>query len=276
MSGEDQDDEEAAPAPDAGGPAAMLCADLGLAQRLARLLERAEIPAVAHARDDGRGILAIPEGRARYASQILSEVPGVVLDTGAEPHYRVHDPARDPHLFDHAVLRQSPVEIRERGAEGLAELRECVLRGTGSVRDRALASLARLGADAWPTIDALILRLVRAGSAPVLGSLLRATVPAEGRGGSLSSALAELPALARSDPDATVRQLAVRALGALRVNEAIPALARALADESPDVAIEADDAFLEWGAEDVGFDPDLDAQQRAAIARARASFTFKR
>ena len=249
----------------------LLCADLALAQRLVAVLGKVEVPAFAHARTDGRAVLAVPSSRGRMATAVLGDIPGLVVDDGVEPFYRLHDPAKDRQLFDHAVLRETPQQLRARGEEALKDLVECVLRGVGTTRDRAIVALAKLGPDGAPAVDALIVRLTAAGAAPLLGALMRATVPAEGRGGAMPASLAELRSLARHE-DAAVRQLAIRALGALRYADTVQLIAGALVDESPDVAIEADDAFLEWGADDVGFDPEMTPEKKAEIAMQRGHF----
>jgi hypothetical protein len=69
-----------------------------------------------------------------------------------------------------------------------------------------------------------------------------------------------------------VRQQSVRALAAVRAFEAAPILADALLDAEPGVAIEADDGFLEWGAGDLGFDPELDTSEKRRIAEQRRAF----
>jgi hypothetical protein len=252
---------------------AFLCADADLARDFERRLSKAEIPARAMAREDGRGIIAIPESFADRATRFLLSTTGVVFETGADPHFRRHDPARDETIIEHPVLSMSPAEIASR-AGAVDDLEQCVRRGSAAVIDRAILLLGRAGPAANPAIDRLLRLSVESGNAPLLGALFRVAEAAKGRAGALPPSLADLPALMRHG-DATVRQLAVRAIVAFAPPDAIPQIADCLLDESPEVAIEADDAFLEWGAEDLGFDPEIDDDAKKKIAAARRGFRPK-
>jgi len=252
---------------------ALPCSDLEFAKRLATVLSKSEIPALAGEGSGGRAVVLVPTQYARYAQQMLGALPGVVIERAEIPYYRPHDPARDQVLFDHDVLRGGLDRARERGESALDDLVQCVTHGTPSVSERAVILLGRLGAPARSTVDALAVGAIRAANAPLLGNLLRNANAAEGRGTTVPESLTPLRALAK-DEKPEIRQLAVRMLGSLRATDAIPILADALLDESPDVAIEADDAFLEWGAEDVDFDPEMDLEQRREIAEARKHFTL--
>lgn len=254
------------------GASAFLCADEALAQQIARALKSFQVPCVAHARPDGRGVVAVPQESVRQASQVLSSTPGIVVERGAESYFRRFDPTRDQNIFDHPVLREPVAEIRKRGAVALEDLYQCVIRGNQPVMERAIMLLGKLGTDGHPTLDRLAILGTQMGNSGFVGLLIREGKFTEGRqGASLPELLIPLKELVRHQ-DSVVRAIAVRVLGGLKVMEAISLLADALMDSDPDVAIEADDAFLNWGARDEGFEPDLDTTEKLAIVAKRKQF----
>ncbi len=252
-------------------PRGFVCQDAGIARKIADALRGAEIPSAVHEREDGRGLLLVPAAWASSASQVVAKLPGLVVEPGEEPYLRRHDPTKDTVIFSDPVLEESAARIVARGAPALEDLVRCVERGAPAVVERAILLLGRVGAEARSSVDRLSLVAIRAGNAPLLGALLRNGNAAAGRGGErLPEGLRDLLALARHD-DPAVRQLAIRMLGELRCIEGVPTVADAHLDASPEVAIEADDAFLEWGAPDLGFDPEIgDPQKRDVVAKRRA------
>lgn len=268
-------DDPAAEESDEPRVAGIACADPALAAVLSRVLDAQEIPNAVSAREDGRGIVALPASLADRALRIVLALPGLVLDRSGEPFVRRADAAKDDVLFSHPVLELSLDAIRARGGTAYEELAACVLRGSPPISTRALLLFERLGPEGWPWLDRLLLGAIRDGNAPLTGALLRAGRGAEGRAEcGLPASLSGLLELARSS-DAGVRRLGIRALAAIRAHEAAPLLAEALLDDDPEVAIEADDAFLEWGAADAGFDPDLEEGEKRAIAALRRAFRPK-
>lgn len=258
-----------------GASAGFLCSDMELAQKLKAALTVLQIPSVAHARPDGRGILAVPSEFAQKASQALSSAPGIVLEQGPEPYIRKYDAAKDQTVYDHPVLKLAIPDLKKRGAEALDELYHCVVKGSPQVAERSIMTLGRLGKDAHSTLDRLAVIGVQMGNAPFVGLLIREGKILEGRAG------AQLPELLRpmlnllKNQNANVRQQAVRLLGGLRITECVAPLADAMLDSSDDVAIEADDAFLHWGAKDERFEPDLSRDEKLAIVERRRAFRPK-
>lgn len=254
------------------GARGFLCENLELAEKLKSALIVLKIPSAAQARADGRAILAVPAALAQQAAQALQKAPGIALEQGPEPYLRKFDPAKDETVHDHPVFRLATPDLRKRGQAALDELYHCVLKGTPQVVERAVMTLGRMGRDGHATLDRLTVLGVQMGNPAFVGLLMREGKIFEGRAADrLPEGLLPLRELARHANPA-IRQQAVRVLGGLRILEVIPDLANALLDTSEDVAIEADDAFLHWGANDERFEPDLPPAEKNAIAERRRSF----
>ncbi|MFN0206836.1 MAG: HEAT repeat domain-containing protein [Planctomycetota bacterium] len=253
----------------------VLVADAALAAQIVILLKKQDIPCVEKPAPNGRGKLVIPAEFAMQAVQAIAKTPGLVFESAGEPHIRRFDPERDQTILDHPVLKQTPADHKRRGTVAIDELMECVTRGSEPVAKRAVFYLARIGADAHPALDKLFIRGIETGNTGFVTLMIREGKVCESRGSDvLPAGLRTLLHLSKRAEE-NVRLLAIRALGALRAREGIVALADALLDESADVAIEADDAFLNWGAADEQFEPDLPLDKKRAIASNRKNFKPK-
>lgn len=251
--------------------AEILCADPSLARRLAAALREANVPCDARERSDGRGVLVVAGSHYPGVWRSLAAHPDVRVEAEPEPWLRLVDPSRDRVISDHPVLREPAEALVRRGEAALDDLRECVRHGRPSVVHLALLQLGRLGVAALPALDAMLIDFARGGNAAAVRSILESTRCLAGRGPALPASLVPLRALVR-DGSEDSRRIAIELLGRLRAFEALPEIADALLDESDAVAIEADDAFLEWGAPDEGFDPGMEPNEKRAIAERRRSF----
>jgi hypothetical protein len=245
--------------------------DAALAEQLVLFLKKQDIPAVA-GRDSARGKIMIPVEFASQAMQVLVRTPGLVFESEPAPQIRRHDPSRDKTIMDHPVLKQTTVEHQQRGAAAIEELMNCVTHGVEAVRGRAVYYLSKIGPEARPALDRLLVTAVAFGSGSFVNFLMREGRVCDGRTEEkIPEALRPILQLT-TNQDPNVRLLAVRVLGALRMPDGVDAVAKALLDEVPEVAIEADDVFLHWGAPDERFEPDWPADRKQAVAQKRAAF----
>lgn len=255
---------------------AIVCGDLELAKRFAAALEAVMIPSEARAREDGRGILGVPEEFADRAWNALSSLPQIeVAEDQGELWLRVTTKTIQPKITDHPALYESAEDLLRRGSRAIDDLDHCLANGNGFVIRLAWRQMDRLGEAARPLHEKVILRTVRQGDAPGTRACMegyRGASEKKGRG--LPEGLAEIAALAR-DANPATRRAAVLVATFFPHASVVPILADALLDDDPMVAIEADDAFLEWGAEDEGFDPGLDANEKRAIVERRRRFDPK-
>ncbi|MBI3819934.1 MAG: HEAT repeat domain-containing protein [Planctomycetes bacterium] len=253
-----------------------LCSDLELAKKLSAALSVLQIPTGTNPRADGKAYLIVPAQFAERASQSLSSAPGVALEQeGPEPFLRKFDPEKDAKIYDHPVFKQPVPELKKRAQAAIDELLHCVKKGSPQVVERAIATLGRLGRDGHAAVDQLAVLAVQTGNPAFVGLLVRDGKLFEGRSGEkLPESLRPIHNLIKHSSPA-VRQQAVRVLGGIRVAEVIPDLAAALMDASEDVAIEADDAFLNLGAPDDRFEPDMEKDEIREIVEKRKSFRPK-
>lgn len=250
----------------------ILCIHERFATGLQGFLARCGVKATTRARSDGRGVLAVDPPHGAMVNRWLRSAPGVLVDTEAQGCFRPFEEGRDQPVADAGVLRESPTQIKARGVAALDQLVDCFVRGTNPVKDRVIILLGRLGKDGHPAIDRLLTIAVCMGSAPLVGALLRnGNAMQERKGPQVPESLRDLLFLAKA-PDEAVRRQAIRILGALRAAEAIPVLADALLDSSEDIAVEADDAFLEMHADDEEFDFQMELEEKRAIAEKRRRF----
>jgi hypothetical protein len=255
---------------------AILCGDLELARRFAAALEAVLVPCQARARDDGRAILAVPEEFGDRAWNALAALPQIeAAEVDGEMCLRVSAKPAEAKMTDHAVLHESAEDLLRRGAAALDDLERCLTEGNGFVTRLAWRQVGRLGRSARPLHERAILRAVRQGDSAAVRACMeiyRADERAEARG--LPAGLGELRTLA-SDANPATRRAAVLVATFFPHPSVAVILADALLDADPMVAIEADDAFLEWGADDEGFDPELDPNEKKAIADKRRGFDPK-
>lgn len=253
----------------------ILCIHERFAVGLQGFVARCGVKSTTRARTDGRGVLAVDAPHGAMVERWLRSAPGVLVDSQIEMCFRPFEEGKDEPVGDAAVLRESPAQIKGRGAAALDQIVDCFVRGTNPVKDRVIILLGRLGKDGHPAIDRLLSIAVCMGSAPLVGSLLRnGNAMQDRKGPQVPETLRDLLFLAKA-PDEAVRRQSIRLLGALAAAEAIPVLADALLDTSEDIAVEADDAFLEMNADDEDFDFQMEPEEKRAIAEKRRRFRPK-
>lgn len=243
--------------------------DESLVQNLVSALAKMGVPGKALPKD-GNGDLSfiVPRAYGSYVPTIFSAVPGLVRDLKEDGKilYRRFDPTRDKHLMEHPILSESIESLAKMGPKAIADLSECVRRGTPAVAVPAGASLLQLGA---PGIQAVLNLLIENSFLDSSSSWLLSLIREKKLQSKFvldESQTAKLrEQLKHSDVD--TRSHAIHLVDFFSWRQFAPELIALMKDEAS--CLDADDVLVEWSGEDLDFDFELPEAEKNELIEQR-------
>lgn len=273
------------------GSAPLLALDANAAGQMHALLKRAQVPAVTAAAGDaafGAEAVAI-----LVPSQLLSgavraldadaALVRVAVRAAAEGEseedaliaYRSFDPAVDRArvAYDPELAKLSLGQMIKRGEAIVPELLELVRLGDETVRGKAAAAAAMIGARGVQALCSLAALLAREGREPALYAASK-----ELRERVTDVAMLEDVIVLAGDGAApqAQRSLALHALGRAGFAGAWPRIVPLLDDADPQVREDADEALCTLADDDMGFDADAPSDERRRVMQRWSEHFTKR
>jgi len=205
--------------------------------------------------------LITPDVTAGQVGRILdTAVPDLIGEgEGLERVYRIYHKGEEHEIRNPEILKKPIFELMEEGEKNIEELAEIVVRGDKNARQRAAFVLASLGEPGAKVLVELLKTAIEKEQNEIVLSLIR-VVREEFDAG---FAIEEFSPLLEGSEQNKILTLQVYC--AFANIKAFPMIIPLLADSSPLVRDEADNALCELSDEDFGFDTEADEDERNKV-----------